>query len=142
MAIRGQRLRRLELPQRPGDLRVDGPAYAVCPLNDATKAHKSGSTVPLKLQLCDAAWTNLSDPAVVVHASSVYQADSSAVADIVPDAGNANPDQDFRYDADLGGYIYNLKTTGFGLGTWVVTFTVNGEVRPQLLRDLRRPVAP
>ncbi len=53
------------------------PAYAICPLHDATKAHKSGSTVPLKLQLCDGAGANLSDPAVVVNATSVYQADSA-----------------------------------------------------------------
>ncbi|CAA9551411.1 MAG: hypothetical protein AVDCRST_MAG73-2837 [uncultured Thermomicrobiales bacterium] len=51
----------------------DGPAYAVCPLHDATRAHEAGSTVPLKLQLCDVAGTNLSDPAVVVNASGIYQ---------------------------------------------------------------------
>ncbi|CAA9541807.1 MAG: hypothetical protein AVDCRST_MAG73-2011 [uncultured Thermomicrobiales bacterium] len=108
----------------------DGPAYAVCPLHDATKAHKAGSTAPLKLQLCDGAGANLSDPSIVVNASGLYQADPTAATSLVPDAGNANPDQDFRYAADLGGYIYNLKTTGLGSGTWVVTFTVNGEADP------------
>jgi hypothetical protein len=48
----------------------------------------------------------------------------------IPAAGNANPDQDFRYAADLGGYIYNLKTTGLTTGTWVVTFTVGGVADP------------
>lgn len=51
-------------------------------------------------------------------------------ASLVPDAATANPGQDFRYAADLGGYIYNLKTTGFGSGTWVVTFTVDGVADP------------
>jgi hypothetical protein len=41
----------------------------------------------------------------------------------VTDAGNANPDSDFRYDATLAGYIYNLQTTG----TWKLTFTVTGD---------------
>lgn len=108
----------------------DGPVYGVCPLHNAGKAHKAGSTVPLKLQLCDGVGTNLSDPAVVVHASGLYQSDPTAATSLVPDAGNANPDQNFRYAADLGGYIYNFKTTGLGSGTWVVTFTVNGEVDP------------
>jgi len=108
----------------------DGPAYVVCPLHDAGRAHKAGSTVPLKLQLCNGAGANLSNPAVVVNASGLYQSDSTAAPNLVPDAGNANPDQNFRYAADLGGYIYNLKTTGLGPGTWVVTFTVNREVDP------------
>ena len=29
------------------------------------------------------------------------------------DAGHANPDEAFRYDAALAGYIFNLKTTGY-----------------------------
>ena len=107
-----------------------GPAYGVCPLHDQSKAHKAGATAPLKLMLCDGAGANLSDPAVVVHATGIYKSDNSVSATVVEDTGNANPDQDFRYDGDLGGYIYNLKTTGLTSGTWVVTFTVNGEVDP------------
>jgi len=43
----------------------------------------------------------------------------------VQDAGNANPDYDFRYDAslgDTGGYIFNLKTTGLATGSYVLKF--------------------
>ena len=45
------------------------------------------------------------------------------------DAGNANPDFNFRYDVTLGpsgGYIYNLKTTGLASGTYMLTFTIAG----------------
>ena len=107
----------------------DGPAYDICTLYDATKAHRAGATVPLKLQLCDGG-VNLSDPSIVVHATGVYLSDADPAETVVEDAGNANPDQDFRYDADLGGYIYNLKTTGLTPGTWAVGFTVDGEVDP------------
>lgn len=111
------------------DLQVtfdDGPAYGVCPLYDQTKAHKAGSTVPIKLQLCDAAGNVLSFPDVVVHASGLTQLDGSA-SGAVESPGNANPDDDFRFDADLGGYIFNLSTDGLSSGTWQLTFTVDGE---------------
>jgi hypothetical protein len=42
---------------------------------------------------------------------------------VVEDAGNANPDLGFRYDAELGGYIFNLKTTVLATGTWELRFT-------------------
>jgi hypothetical protein len=48
----------------------------------------------------------------------------------VDDAGNANPDSNFRFDGGLGpngGYIFNLKTTGLATGTYVLTFTVAGD---------------
>jgi hypothetical protein len=43
------------------------------------------------------------------------------------DAGNANPDQAFRYDPSLAGYIFNLKTTGLQMGIYGLTFTVGND---------------
>jgi len=45
---------------------------------------------------------------------------------MIDDAGNANPDSDFRFDPTLGtsgGYIFNLKTTGLTTGTYNLYFT-------------------
>jgi len=94
-------------------------------LSDQTKAHKSGSTVPIKIQLVDANGANVSSPATVVHAVSVVQTASQA-SPLIDDAGNANPDFDFRYDASLGGYIFNLKTTGYGTGSYLLNFVAGG----------------
>jgi endoglucanase Acf2 len=101
-------------------------SYGVRVLFDQTKAAKSGSTIPIKIQLVDANGNNLSTSAVVVHAVSVVQTSSSASI-LLDDAGQANPDFDFRYDSSLGGYIFNLKTTGYGTGTYVLTYTVQGD---------------
>ena len=104
------------------------PALSICLLYDPTKSHKSGSTVPLKFQLRDANGNNLSSASVVVHATSLTKVDGSASAD-VEDSGQANPDDDFRYDASLGGsggYIFNKSTKGLTSGTWTVAFTVDG----------------
>jgi hypothetical protein len=103
--------------------------YGICPLYDQDKAHKAGSTVPIKLQLCDASGANVSAVGVVVQATRLNKLDNIASVE-VEDSGSANsPDDNFRYDATLGGdggYIYNLSTKGLSTGTWVLSFTVNG----------------
>jgi YVTN family beta-propeller protein len=95
--------------------------FAVFALYDQTRVHKSGSNVPIKIQLVDANGVNVSSAGTVVHAVSVIQTSSQASTEF-GDPGNANPDFDFRFDASLGGYIYNLQTTGFGTGSYLLNF--------------------
>ncbi len=66
----------------------------------------------------------------MVTAKTLTKSDNSA-SSVVDDSGAANsPDMNFRYDATLNGYIFNLSTKGLTTGTWVVTFTVNGVSDP------------
>ena len=95
--------------------------FGIIALYDQSRAHRSGSTVPIKVRLVDANGANVSSASTVVHAISVIQISSNASTDF-GDAGNSNPDFDFRYDASLGGYIFNLKTTGYGTGSYVLNF--------------------
>jgi hypothetical protein len=100
----------------------------VCLLYDATKAKKSGSTVPIKLQLCNGDGENISSPDTILHAVSVTLA-STMISGPVEDSGNANSDNDFRYDGTLGGdggYVFNLNSAGLATGTYNVNFSVNG----------------
>jgi len=103
-------------------------AYAICPLFDQARSVKSGATFPIKLQLCDANGSDLSSSAIVVHATLV-----TAISGFsgTPDApGNANPDNDFRFDATLGtagGYIFNLSTGGLASGTYSLQFTAGSD---------------
>jgi hypothetical protein len=103
--------------------------YRICALYDTAKAYKLGSTVPLKIQLCDANSVNTSAQAVVVQVSGLAKVDNTA-SSMVVDAGNANPENDFRFDATLGstgGYIYNLSTKNLTTGTWALSFTATGD---------------
>ena len=98
-------------------------------LYDPTKAVKSGSTIPIKLQLCDGSGNDLSSSSITLHATGVIQT-STSISGPVEDAGNANPDNDFRFDATLGttgAYIFNLKTNGLTTGTYNLNFTVTGD---------------
>jgi hypothetical protein len=100
----------------------------VCLLYDPAKLHKSGSTIPVKLQLCDGA-SNISAAGIVLHATGVQKV-GDVGSGTPEDSGNANPDSDFRYDAtlgDTGGYIFNLSTKGLVSGTYLLNFTVEGD---------------
>jgi hypothetical protein len=101
--------------------------YGICALTQNI-AVKAGATIPLKFYLCSGA-QDVSSSSIVVHAVNLFQT-SSSTSDPVIASGNANPDNDFRYDptqGPSGGYIFNLKTTGLGSGGWVMQFTVAGD---------------
>ena len=101
-------------------------SYGVCPLYDSNSAKKSGSAYPIRIQLCDGRGNNLSSPSIVVHALRVMLIDTKEPIQ-VDDTGNANPDNDFRYDASLSGYIFNLSTKGFGTGSYSLSFTAGSD---------------
>ncbi|PYS51190.1 MAG: hypothetical protein DMG13_19105 [Acidobacteria bacterium] len=103
--------------------------YKVCLLYDPTKAVNSGNTIPIKLYLCDATNADVSSLTMVVHAVGIQQL-SGAITGPVQDSGNANPDNDFRYDPTLGptgGYIFNFSTKGLPTGTYELQFTASGD---------------
>jgi hypothetical protein len=99
--------------------------YGIRPLYTVV-AKQSGSAYPIKLQLIDANGNNVSSPQVAVHAVGVMLASSSASRPLLT-AGNANPDMDFRYDAALGGYILNLKLTGYATGSYSLQFMAGND---------------
>lgn len=112
-------------------------AYNICALYNQARAHRSGSTVPIKLQLCDAAGANHSAAAIMVNVAGLTKQDNTASGS-VEDSGNANPDDNFRYDEELEGYIFNLSTDGLTTGTWVLSFTVTGDPIPHTVQfDVR-----
>jgi hypothetical protein len=100
--------------------------YGINALYDQTKAAKSGSTIPIKLQVLSPPQTNASSAGLQVIATSVSRL-STNVSTAVADSGDANPDSNFRYDATLGGYIFNLSTRGLSAGTYAVIFTIDGD---------------
>jgi uncharacterized protein len=98
--------------------------FNICILYDPTKAVKSGATYPIKLQLCDVNGSNVSSADIVLHAVGVGQVSSTSYGDVIA-AGNANPDNNFRFDS--GYYIYNLKTTGLATGIYNLYFTAGSD---------------
>ena len=98
-------------------------------LYEVEKVHRAGSTIPVKLQLFDVAGANLSSAGLEVRALGVSLV-STETSGPVADAGDANPDDGFRFDPTLGetgGYIFNFKTTGYAPGTYKLNFTVGAD---------------
>jgi hypothetical protein len=116
----------------PGSLTFGPPStplYHVCLLFDPTKAVHSGSTIPIKIELCDAGGNSLSSSDIIVHAVSISQV-STTISGVVQNAGNSNPDSNFRFDSTLGaggGYIFNLSTTGLRTGTYNLDFKAGAD---------------
>ncbi|HJQ30550.1 MAG TPA: SBBP repeat-containing protein [Pyrinomonadaceae bacterium] len=102
--------------------------YGVCALYDQTKAHKSGSTVPVKLNLCGAGGENLSAAGLTVTALGTVRLSDFAPGE-VEDAGQANPDDNFRFTTldGSGGYVFNLQTKGLTTGTYVLVFKAGSD---------------
>jgi DNA-binding winged helix-turn-helix (wHTH) protein len=109
-------------------VRVSQPSQ-VCLLYDPLKAAQRGSTIPIKLQLCDASGNDLSSSAITLHATGVTQV-ANSVTGPIQTVGSANPDDDFRFDSTLGsagGYILNLSTRGLATGSYNLNFTMPGD---------------
>src|SRR5581483_3419467 len=71
-------------------------SYSVVPLYDQTRSFKSGSTLPIKLLLSNAAGQNVASASITVTAVRLEQTATNAISD-VQDSGNANPDNNFRF---------------------------------------------
>jgi hypothetical protein len=103
--------------------------YNVCLLYDPTRSVKGGATYPLKLYLCDVNSNDVSSSGIVVHATSIFM--TSGFTGAPEDAGNANPDSDFRFDSTLGpsgGYIFNLQTKGLASGSYGFKFAASNDL--------------
>jgi hypothetical protein len=100
-------------------------SYNICVLYEQTKAAQGGSTVPIKVEICDASGADASSSSVVVTATALTQI-STGGPGAVQASGNSNPDNIFRFDSTLGtsgGYIYNFSTEGLTTGTYALSFT-------------------
>jgi hypothetical protein len=99
-------------------------------LFDQTKAYKSGSTIPIKVQVLNASNSNTSSTNASLITRDLRLISGNTAAPVV-DSGNANPDYTFRYDSTLGGagggYIFNLSTKGLHSGQYVLSFYVGDD---------------
>jgi hypothetical protein len=92
--------------------------------NDNKPVH-SGAVLPIKVALTDASGSDISSSSIAVTAISLVDSNGNAVP--LNSAGDAIPDELFRYDATLGGYIFNLDTSGLTAGTFTLYYTAGDD---------------
>jgi hypothetical protein len=100
--------------------------YTVCNVNVAKGARQSGSTIPIKLQVCDSSGANISSSSIAVHATGIELV-SGSTNGLLQDSGNANPGMNFRLTGPPAMYMFNLQTTGFAAGTYRLLFTIGSD---------------
>jgi hypothetical protein len=105
---------------------VDGKlttVYRICLLYDPTKP-ASGSTIPIKLYLCNTTGANLSKSAITLTAIQIDQGSTKV----------ASASGSFTFNAKItsgGGYQYNVSTKGLVVGkgiTYTLKFRVSTDV--------------
>jgi uncharacterized delta-60 repeat protein len=99
-------------------------SYNVCPVFDQTKAYRSGSTVPVRLMLCDATGFNVSSSSVTVTTLGAVSLSDYTPGEMV-DGDQADPENDFRFTGDR--YAFNLRTTGLSAGAYALLFRAAGD---------------
>ena len=109
---------------------TDPIAFEVRTLTDLSKAFNAGRTIPIKVQLRTRPATNVSSAGISVTALAAGP--GKRRRDREPrwpsrTPGSANPEGLFRYDAALGGYIFNLSTKGLGAGTYEFSWSAEGD---------------
>jgi hypothetical protein len=97
--------------------------YRICLLYSPAAKKPVGSTVPIKLQLCNAAGQNLSSSTIQLRAVTVDH-----VLTPPPFPGSSNDDFFFRFNTSNQSYIYNLDTSQIpiGRGPHTLQFSVGG----------------
>ena len=83
------------------------------------KGHESGSTVPVKVQICDANGRNVSSRSLQVKAIGLSPSGT------LNDSGKSNPGNLFRLDD--GTYMFNLSTKGLAAGAYTLDYTVGND---------------
>ena len=64
---------------------------------------------------------------MTVTATGVVRESALDTSLVMASAGEANEDGQFRYDADLGGYIFNQSTKGLTPGVYSLSFTAGSD---------------
>ena len=101
----------------------------VSPLFNQSGTYKAGSTIPIKLQILDPTGANVSSSSLTVNARSLLKLSNNISSNVIS-SGNANPDNNFRFDSTIGttgGYIFNLSTKSLSAGTYALSFYVGGD---------------
>ncbi len=103
--------------------------YGLCMLG-TDEPKQAGSTVPLRLEICDYAGANVSSPAIQVVAGGLAGTMTSTIPLRI--AGNANPGMRFRYIGGRkgGAYMLELKTNGFAPGTYQLLVYIGSDPMP------------
>jgi hypothetical protein len=88
---------------------------------------KSGRTIPVKFQLTAVDGSIITNAIATLQVFYVASTPSGTIDETVAtlSSGGSNTGNQFRFDPTSGQYIYNLNTTGYAAGTYLLRVTLN-----------------
>ena len=87
---------------------------------------RAGRTVPTKFTLAAQDGTVIANAHSTIQVFKITDAVLGTREEVTPDAaGQSNVGNVFRFDGSTGQYVYNLKTTGYGTGSYTLRAAVN-----------------
>lgn len=101
------------------------PSFAICAAsgrnddNADSSNQESGSTIPVKVKVCDASGKNVGAKSLSVKAVGISPTGS------LNDSGKANPGMLFRFDEAT--YMFNLSTKGLAAGSYTLDYTIGND---------------
>jgi hypothetical protein len=102
------------------------PLQQVSDTSGLTKAYKSGSTLPIKFQLCDYYGNFIGTAKATLSIQKVSSSTDPGDSVEVLDSGSSNDNGlTFRYDPIAQQYIYNLSTKGYAAGYYRITIDLH-----------------
>jgi hypothetical protein len=111
-----------------------GSAHAVGqPINaNGSSVFKLGSTVPVKLRICDSSGRSIGSPGAVVGKPMLVGSGSAGTGTVNEDVVSTTPDTAFRFDAVDGQWIFNLSTKNLKGATkyWYEISLIDGSKVP------------
>jgi hypothetical protein len=105
-----------------GSLTVD---YGTRLLFNNHRPDHSGTVLPIKLALTNARGSDVSSRCIAVRAVALKDSHGNPVS--LKSAGNANPNNLFRYDRCQGGYSFDLDTKGLKAGTYTFSYKAGND---------------
>lgn len=106
--------------------------------SDGSSVFRSGRTIPIKFQLKAADGTYIGNASATLSIFRVTDQVLGTVEEITPDApGAANTGNQFSYDPSTQQYFYNLRTTWYQQGTYILRATVSDGTVHEVFMSIR-----
>jgi hypothetical protein len=103
--------------------------------NDGSSRFKAGRTIPIKFQLTATDGSHVTDASPTLE---VYHVTGEVLGTVdVESSGEANEDNNFRYDSESAQYIYNLSTKGYSTGTYLLRVSLNDQTTHDVQVSIR-----
>lgn len=96
-------------------------------LNDGSAYFHSGRTIPVKFQLTAADGSIVSSAVANIQVFEILNTPTGTVDESIDTlaSGNSNTGTLFRFDPTSNQYIYNLSTSGYATGTYLLRTTIS-----------------